>query len=166
MAQIWIKGRKEPIEVSREIAKQVKHRWCGDPSTGAGKADKTDVFQIDDFAGEYGMIKMIEIDKIKVEFDHEAHRKAQEAEEEKQRQEWLQMPPEKKAKHLGQFKLAWSVRHNFSKEDPPQDVLDQAEKLQLEYYRNNPQAEAIPPRVYESLLPGKPESLVDRMKMK
>ena len=166
MAQIYLKGRKEPIEVTNEVARNVKRRWCGDPSTGAGKAEKDDILQLDDWAGEYGMIKMIELDKVKTEVDHESHRKAQEAEDERQRQEWLKLPPEKKALLLGHFKLRWSVHHGFSKADPPQDVLDKAYQIQLEYFRANPESEVMPVEQLKVLLPGEPASLANHMRMK
>jgi hypothetical protein len=63
MAKIFIKGRNEPLEVQNEIAKQVKHRWCGDVSTGAGKAEKSDIVDLGDWAGEYGQIRCIELDR-------------------------------------------------------------------------------------------------------
>lgn len=63
MAKIIIKGRKEPIELDNETAKKVKHRWCGDVSTGAGKADPTDIVDLGDWAGEYGSIRSIELDR-------------------------------------------------------------------------------------------------------
>lgn len=65
MAKITIKGRKEPIEVENEIAKRVKSRWCGDPTTGAGKAQKDDILDLGEWAGEYGSIRSIELDKYK-----------------------------------------------------------------------------------------------------
>lgn len=63
MALISIKGRKEPIEISNEIARKIKHRWCGDVNTGAGKADKTDILDLGEWAGEYGAIRSIELDR-------------------------------------------------------------------------------------------------------
>lgn len=64
MALISIKGRKDPIEVPNDIARKVKRRWLGVFETGEGKAEKTDVLDLGDWAGEYGQIKSVELDKF------------------------------------------------------------------------------------------------------
>lgn len=64
MAQIIIKGRKDPIVVDNDTAKRVKSRWCGDPTTGAGKAQKDDILDLGEWAGEYGAIRSIELDRF------------------------------------------------------------------------------------------------------
>ena len=155
-AQIYIKGRKEPIEVTNEVARSVKARWCGDVLTGAGKAEKDDILSLDDWAGEYGMIKMIELDKISAKaIDSETlirNREDREAQEEKQKQVWIDTPAEKKAESLSHFKLAWSRYHDFRKDDPPQEALDKAYKIQVEYFRAHPSAVLVPSTEFGELL--------------
>lgn len=63
MAKVFIKNRKEPLEVDNTTAKRVKSRWCGDPTTGAGKAQKDDILDLGEWAGEYGAIRSIELDR-------------------------------------------------------------------------------------------------------
>lgn len=64
MAKIFIKSRKEPLEIPNEKAKQIKLRWCGDSNTGAGKAERDDILDLGEWAGEYGSIRSIELDRF------------------------------------------------------------------------------------------------------
>jgi hypothetical protein len=151
MAFVFIKSRREPIRVSNERGRALKKLRFGEIGKHGemiGKSDPHDDIDLGDWAGEIGQIKAVEIEKdIVPKVDKEKQ------DEERRRQEWLKLPPEKKALQLGWFKLAWSVRHNFEKCDPPKDVLDNAYKIQVEYFRKNPTAEFAPSRIFSELIP-------------
>lgn len=60
MAKIFIKGRREPIEVPYQTAKHVKKNWLG--LEGMDKRAKDDALDLGDaYAGTYGEIKGIEL---------------------------------------------------------------------------------------------------------
>ena len=60
MSIINIKGRKDPLIVDRETAIIVKKRWLGDDYTSA--VDKDTILDFgDQWSGEYGQIRNIEI---------------------------------------------------------------------------------------------------------
>lgn len=64
MAIIYIKGKQDPIHVPNDKAAKIKQRWLGDPEFDIPKAEYTDIIDLGEWAGEYGQIKGIEIEKV------------------------------------------------------------------------------------------------------
>lgn len=98
MAQIFIKGKADPIRVSNEVGRGIKKIWLGDDNTEP--ADTNRKLDLGDaWAGVYGQIKSIEI-----EADYRKVEKPSEPEPE--------MTPEQqqRAKHRMQM-----VRHNVGR---------------------------------------------------
>lgn len=59
MATINIKGRADPIIVSSERARIVKKNWCGD-----NPVPRDQILDLGEWAGEYGQIKSVELEKL------------------------------------------------------------------------------------------------------
>lgn len=64
MAKIHLRNRPVPIEVPNEMAKKIKKRWLGDPENNIPRAAKQDVIDLEEWCGEYGLIKSIELDLV------------------------------------------------------------------------------------------------------
>lgn len=135
---IKIKKRDFPIEVSTELAQQIKNRKYG--LNGARQADPGDLVDFGDkWAGTYADIHQIEIirePKKVVKTDEELAAEYD--------REMLAMPIEERAKILG-----FSLRNNFYiSTDPRRDMTEeekvQAISLQLDYFRANPNAPQVP----------------------
>ena len=164
MARITIKGRKDPIEISRERAVAVKNRWLG--LNDQAKADPHDVFDLGDWAGEYGRIAEIDLDEPlaklpqRVEIDEAA-------EEKKQADAWALLTVDQKADQLAYFVFAYKSRSGLFGVDPPQEVMDKARKIQAKYFKANPTQRRVPVAEFDTILPPKVRgiSLLDRKSM-
>lgn len=149
MALIKIRGRADPIVIDNERAKKLKARKFGD---GVAKADPHDLVDLGDWAGEYGRITEIELDRK----DTYAEAKRREEEKEKAETErWLALPAKEKGANTMRFKLSWSIRIKDFKAEVPEKVLKQVQEIQTKYYEEHPKAENCPSSLYEHLLPEK-----------
>lgn len=137
MATIKIRGRLEPITIENDRAYKVKQRKFG--LDGVEKAEPTDVVDLGDWAGEYSRI--VEIEMTKERRQGEDPEVVRQREEEAQRQKWLAMSPEEKAKNTGRFKLSYSMRLGDFKAEPPEKVMAEVQARLLKYYTENPKAE-------------------------
>lgn len=62
MAEIKIKGRREPIVVPNVLAHKARILWRGDPSMNRSPAPRTDIIDLGLWSGELGQIASIEMD--------------------------------------------------------------------------------------------------------
>lgn len=165
MAYIYIRGRKDPLTVSNERARNIKKARFGD-AEGKGVVDPRTGVDLGDWAGEIGMIRIVETEREKKYIDKSADEERERLIEE---EKWLALPAEEKARGLGMFKIGWSVAHGFSQSDPPQAILDKAYQIQLKYFRENPKALRTPREIFQELLPNKKTpaaALADKMSIK
>lgn len=147
-ARVFIKGRKEPIEIENDRARKLKILRFGD-ANGNGKADPMQGIDLgDEWAGELGKISSVELERreqTKQAFDQE-----QSCLEDAMK--ILAIPIAERAKLVGQFKLEWFMRSNLTEKDPPEDVVAQAQEISLGYYTENPQAIRVARELFEPLL--------------
>lgn len=168
MALIYIKRRKEPIEIDNDRARRIKAMRFGDLN-GNGKLDEHELIDLgDEWAGELGQIAAVEIKKEappRPVYDPEAERRAEEA-------KLRAIPIDKRVDAIGFgfFKLTWWMRSGRSPEhkEPPAHVMDYARRYALDYLKKNPNEVGIPINVYEPLLEkhwGKKKSLADEKRI-
>ena len=148
MAFIYIRKRREPIEVENERARKIKLLRFGNQD-GEGKADPSDLIDLgDDWAGEIGQISSVEITKTR----------PQEVKVDplKEQNEWraaqLAMPVEVRAKNLTVFKIAWFMRSGMKQKEPPPTVMEFAERMALNWFKAHPNAPELGGDVLEELL--------------
>lgn len=149
MAFIFIKRRKEPIDISPERAYKIKCRWLG--IDGVEKADPTDTVDIGSWAGEYSQILSIEIPKDRKPVDNVKFDTSDDTFK-KEEMRLLAMPIEDRAKLLDMFEIRWFMRSGMTEKIVPQDVIEQAKALAYEYFKNNPLSAFVPLDVFEPLL--------------
>lgn len=144
MAQVFVKNRLEPIELENERAIIVKRNWL-DP-----QKPKTDICDIEMWAGEYGLIKAVELDKLKPIVLEKPN---QEDIDRREAENFKNMPPEEKAKFIGRadFNLLKLSGMTFRLKDNPEAIKDVI-KLQCEYYTNNPDSLSVPPDEYKPVI--------------
>lgn len=144
MGFIYIKRRREPIEVANDRAYRVKCRWLGIDDTP--KAEPTEVLDLGEWAGEYSQI-------VSVEMSKEAPKPAKTYEEEEREKhaELMRTPVEERAKMLGAFKLGWFVRSHMTQKEPPATVMDVAERVALAYLKKNPRVAFATNDVFEPI---------------
>lgn len=149
MALLYIKKRREPIDIKPERAYKIKQRWLG--IDGVEKADPTDTLDVGEWAGEYSQIASIEIPKERFE---KAQKNYVDPEEEQRKEELrlIAMPIEERAKILYMFEMRWFMRSGMSEKNAPPDVIEKAQKLALAYYKENPMQPYLPEHVLEPLL--------------
>lgn len=154
MAVIKVRGRLEPIVIKNEIAQKVKDRWLG--LNNVEKADAKDVVDLDVWAGEYGRITEIEMTNESKPAASDTHAEKMERERQEAKERWANMTPVEKSQSLGRFKLLYIKVHNWAK--PSEEILKKAEKIQLDYYKKNPDAESVPNEMFAAIIPrvGKP----------
>lgn len=168
MALVYIRRKKEPIEIDNDRARKIKLLRFGDIN-GNGKADPSELVDLgDEWAGELGQIAAVEITKERpavVQVDPEAERRAEEA-------RLRAIPIEKRVDVIGFgfFKLSWWMRsgRQETQKNPPEHVMDYARRYALAYLKANPKEVSIPITVYEPLLEkhwGKKESLSEKMRV-
>ena len=170
MALIYIRGKRDPIQVSNERGIEIKKHRFGEVMPDGhtlGKSEPTEDIDLGVWCGEIGQIRAVELEPKPREADPQD---LQQQEEEARRfQEWIKQPPEKKARHFEYFKICWSVAHNFEKSDPPPHVLDEVYKIQLDYFKKNPKATVTPKDMFGSILPNKragSSKIAEKMKVK
>ena len=147
-ARVFIKGRKEPIEIENDRARKLKVLRFGD-ANGNGKADPLQGIDLgDEWAGEIGKIATIELDRpaqTKKQFDQE-----QSCLEDAMK--ILAIPIAERAKLVGQFKLEWYMRSNLTEKEPPAEAIAKAQEISLAYYTANPKAIRVERKLFEPLL--------------
>ena len=139
MAKVKVKNKSELIQLSSEQAKNLKRKWL-DPTTV-----KTNKVDLGDWVGEYGMILAIDFDdeKLRRQIDYVSRWDSYV-------ERFVNLPPEKKAESLSKFKTDYFVASNFSKH-PTLEDCEQAKKIQLNYFKQNPQALRVPKSEFKSL---------------
>lgn len=150
MALIFIKRRKEPIEISDERARKIKNLRFGDID-GIGKAEPTEMIDLgDEWAGELGQIIAVELTKKKstTPVMNEFEKQVQDE------QRLRELPPEKRIEVIGFgfFKLAWWMRSNKVEETPSEEIIALAREAALKYLAQYPFAVRIPSDIYEGIL--------------
>lgn len=150
MAFIYIRGRREPIEIENDRARKIKALRFGDIN-GENKADPSEMVDLgDDWAGELGKITAVEITKKPVErakSDPEAEHKIEEA-------RMLALPIETRLEQLGYgyFKLSWWMRSGQREKEPPEAVMAEAAKASKDWYKLHPSTAFPPNSAYEPIL--------------
>ena len=148
MALIYIKKRREPIEVDNERARKIKLLRFGNVD-GVGKVDPSELIDLgDDWAGEIGQISAVEIKK-------EQPREVK-ADPMQEQREWvtaqLAMSIEERAKQMFKFKIDWFTRSHFKQKEPPATVMEYAERIALNWFKAHPNAPEFPNDILEPLL--------------
>ena len=151
MAKIFIKGRREPIDIENARAVIIKNRKYGLNGEQARRPE--DAVDLGDWCGEYGRIMEIELTVENQLSDTE--QKAREKEEQKRQDEWLRMPPENKGRFIGKFRLAYQAALGDFKAGVPAEAEQLVVQLQTDFYEKNPHALGVPSEVYAHLLPDK-----------
>lgn len=171
MALIYIKRKREPIEVSNDRARKIKQLRFGDPDgSGNNKAEPTEMIDLgDEWAGELGQIVSVEMTKerpVAVKQNNE------EVERLEQEARLRALPIEKRVHAIGFgfFKLSWWMRSGQREKEPPEAVMSLAEKAALDYLKEHKDATQIASNVYEPILTkywGKrePTTLADKMRV-
>ena len=150
MAFIKIRGRREPVEIDNERARQVKARKFGTDTIE--KADPREDLDLGDvWSGEYGQVIGIELTPVKK--PQKSKQEEYQEEERKRIEAWNKLTPTQKGKHLGRFKFIFASRSGNYRQDPPTSILKEAEKIQTTYYKKHPKALECPRAEYEELLP-------------
>lgn len=164
MAEISIKGKKDALVVSEEVARKIKQRKLGDDFMHIAKAEPTDMVDIvhatGSWCGEYAKIGGISLDhhaRTQESPQDKAIREQKEADA-----EWFRMSAEGKAEQLGMFKISWSMRNGLHR-DIPADVIEKAKKIRTKYFTKYPAARDMPMEEYGALLRGSPVSIVKSM---
>lgn len=143
MALIYIKRRKEAIEVSNERAQALKDVWIG--ANGKDKMDEHELVDLGEWSGEIGQIVSIEMTKI------EAPKPRVQDEIEEENRAWLAMSPEAKGSNLGRFNLGWFTRSGMREKNAPEEVQAKARGILIGFYSTNPNAIAYPSDILEPL---------------
>jgi hypothetical protein len=147
MAMIKIKNRSDLIIIPNEMGIRIKDKWLGNSEKKIGKANKNDVLDLGEWAGEYGQISSIEIEKEKRIDDI-----SQENEEKlyKEIEQFRNSSPENKSRNLDKFKTTYFLKNNHTYPTP--DILSKAYDIQLNYFIKNPKAIVVPNEEFNSLI--------------
>lgn len=166
MALIYIRARREPIEIENERARKIKALRFGDIN-GENKADPSEMIDLGDaWAGELGRIVAVEMTKVE--------KSAPKYDPNKEMNEYIasqrKLPIKERAAQLARFKMSWWSRSGMKEKEPPQAVLAEALKLSLDYYKEHPDAYEVPMSILEPVLVKYwgskiPETLAEKKKL-
>jgi hypothetical protein len=149
MALVFIKRKKEPVEISNERARRIKVLRFGD-QFGENKAEPTELVDLgDEWAGEIGQIVSVEITKDR------PHEKIVEDPDKEYRafiESQLKLSLRDRASQLARFSMMWFARSSFSEKEPPQEVKDMAREAGLKWLTANPNEPLVHIKVYEPIL--------------
>lgn len=144
---IYIKRKKDPIEVTEDRARKIKLLRFG--NDGENKADPEELIDLgDEWAGKLGEITAVEIKKDVP--------KTKPIDPDAERREWMRQelakPIEERAKELALFKIAWWMRSGMKEKEVPKTVLEVAEQEALKWFTEHPNAPQLDTSVLEPIL--------------
>ena len=148
MAFVYLKRRRDPIEISNERAIRLRVMWLGDEN-GNNKADPNTAFTIGGVSCDLSELKMIDIpdESPKQQRDYEAEHRIE-------MQKALSTPVEIRAMADGLFQLSWFMRSGMKTEyeNVPREVLNEVHSCQLDWLKKNTHVPFAPPHVTEHIL--------------
>lgn len=149
---IYIRGRKEPVIIEdNDRARRIKRLRFGDPTTGEGKADPSELLDLgDEWAGEIGKISGVEIKKEEPKREPPPDPRI---EREKELKELLALSFEERAKRrLFFFEMRWWKRSGMKEKIPPEAVKSEALKMAVDWFKKNPNEAYLDISALEPLL--------------
>jgi len=150
MARIYIKGRREPLEIENTRAQMVKNRKLG--LNNKTMADPMDMVDLGDWCGEYGRIGEIELTQTQGS-RIDTYQDIADKKERQRVKKWKAMSPQGKAEQLGAIRLSYSVRIGDYKAEIPEELVKEIVAIRKKFYEEQPDVEKVPAELYEHLLP-------------
>lgn len=150
-ALIKVKGRLDPIRVSDEIAQSVKTKWAD-----MENVPRNAIIDLGEWAGELREIKSIDIEKENFNGEPVTNIDKTKEEEKEAIKNFQNLTPEEKIKRSYSRLIHFGFRTRYKLEneqlEPSPELMKTAEETALAYFREHPEAYAIPAEIWQPLL--------------